>query len=155
MAQAQTREGRWLGVGLGVGALARDGVTPAVGPMGRIGIGIHVSERVMLAAEASYLLGRSASHSVNQLALGPMVYLYPRRSGGFFLRIGADWARLTEEDPYQFELSDHGWALFVGLGAETPWGQSKAVRPFVNLGLESYSSTFFGLVEVGVGLSFR
>ena len=154
MAQAQTREGRWIGFGISIGSLGRDGLVDVTVPVGHAGIGVYIAERVMLAGEVSYWRNEVARlSSTTQYSLGPMVYLYPSGSVGFFLKVGAGVARQTQENSLG-KWSDTGVALSVGLGVEISIGEHTALRPFVDAGMGG-ALGIWTLKELGVGVSFR
>jgi hypothetical protein len=161
--------GIWFGAGVGMGSARlscticrgqRDG-----GLSGYLRVGATVTQQLLIGAES--LVWYHSENSIDFLlgSVQAVVYLYPARKSGFYLKTGLGVAQYSAKDS-QDELSTTALAGQVGVGYEVPIGTSLSIVPYANLLGSSgsdvrFNSTVSGLsantslIQVGVGITLH
>lgn len=174
----QTREGFWIGVGLGYGSasLSSSGTSFADNAKGGsatgyIKLGGTLSPKVLLGGEFNAWVknvtsGTGASGTEDVGNASAAVYFYPAQQSGFFLKGGVGWAvfRLSESGS---STQTNGFGLLGGLGYDirigrmislTPtanvyWGSDGDLQPAgTSVSVPSIKHTIF---DFGLGLTFH
>ncbi len=160
-----TREGFWIGFGLGVGSLGFGGdVVDAdreTGASGYLRMGGTLSQKVLIGGESN-----GWSKSINGVTttvgfLGGVVMLYPSATGSFYLKGGLGFVFIDEQD-----LSGSGFGLSLGLGNEFRMGNNFSLVVFLNaIGSTGVEVKFSGvstgfdvdpnIVQLGIGVGWH
>ena len=150
--EAQTREGFQVGFGLGVGSLSRDGLTTQTGLSGYVGLGIVLSENVVIGVEAS--MWRKPAGLTTRSLVRPALYIFPGASSGLFFKVAAEFVRLsTPTSSGRSSLGNRG--LGVGIGYDVFLGERLSMRPIVYYSIGDPGGNVTILGEITVGLSWR
>jgi len=91
--QAQTRQGFWIGGGLGYGSLGCDGCDRVGAPSGYFKLGGTLRQNILLGVETN---GWTKSELGNRLTMGNVsgaIYWYPM-TNGMFVKAGAGYSVL-------------------------------------------------------------
>ena len=128
----QVRRGFWLNVGLGYGSadVSCDGCgnnDREGGFTGQLRLGGTLRPNILLGAE---LDGWAKDEGGTTFALGDVlaaVYVYPKTSGGLFLKGGAGFSSYTESNGQ--DVDGTGWALMGGLGYDVRVGRNISLTP--------------------------
>ncbi|HEV8400300.1 MAG TPA: hypothetical protein VGQ18_10745 [Gemmatimonadales bacterium] len=131
----QTREGFWIGFGVGQGNLAWscDGCTDQDhgGPTGFLRLGGTPSKKVLLGAELNFW---SLDFGATEITAGYTAftaYWYPSATGGLFLKGGFGGAIYTRKTAAS-EASSPGGALVLGAGYDIRVGQKLSITPMLS-----------------------
>jgi hypothetical protein len=134
----QTREGFWIGLGLGGGSLSADctgcDIDAATGGSGYLRLGGTVSPTLLIAGETTSWLGtlddNTAGESIDAVEgyLGAAVYFYPMQEGGLWLRGGLGFAYGVGSGTFD----DYTWsapAIVIGGGYDIRVGEKISIVP--------------------------
>src|SRR3954449_4573370 len=92
--QEQTRQGFWIGGGLGYGSLGCDGCDRVGAPSGYLKLGGTLRQNILLGVETN---GWTKSEFGSRLTMGNVsgaVYWYPMPTNGLFVKAGAGYSVL-------------------------------------------------------------
>ena len=109
--QAQTRQGFWIGGGLGYGSLGCDGCYRVGAPSGYLKLGGTLRQNILLGVETN---GWTKSEFGQTLTMGNMsgaAYWYPMPANGLFVKGGLGYSIL--DDGF---ANESGFGLLAGLG---------------------------------------
>jgi len=163
--RSNTREGFWIGFGLGVGSLGFGGdVVDAdreTGLSGYFRLGGTLSQKLLIGGETN-----GWTKSINGVTttvgfLGGVVVFYPSATGSFYLKGGLGFVGLDEA-----ELSGSGFALSLGLGNEFRMGNNFSIVAFLNaigssgVGLKLSGASLGidvdpNIVQLGIGVAWH
>jgi hypothetical protein len=163
------RSGFWFGAGVGMGSArlscsicrgGRDG-----GTSGYLRLGATLTKRMLLGAEAT--VWYHSANSVDFLlgSVQGVVYLYPMRNNGFYIKTGLGMAQYSAKDNDD-KISTQALAGQVGVGYEVPIGHTMSIVPFANfLGTSGADVRFndtvndlsanTSLIQLGVGITLH
>ena len=142
----QTRQGFWIGFGLGFGSLGLscDGcssIDRESGVSGFLKMGGTVSDKLLLGGESNGWTkdiagtGRVTAGNVSFTA-----YYYPAPANGFFLRGGLGFADYKEEG----EKGSVGFGVTLGLGYDVRVGSNFSLTPVANFSFGSVGDAHSG-----------
>ncbi len=153
--QAQTREGFWIGFGLGAGSLGIDGGTDRdTGVVGYLKLGGTLSERFLLGVELNQWMREESGATVGLTNLSAVVYFYPSATSGFFLKGGLGTSRL-EVEVSGISVSQDGGGAVLGLGFDARVGDNWSITPVMNFNAGALEGGNTSLTEFGVGVSWH
>lgn len=163
------RHGFWFGGGVGMGSArlscsicrgGRDG-----GLSGYLRLGATITPQVLIGGETT--IWYHTQNSVDYLlgSVQAVVYLYPVKKSGFYLKSGFGLAQYSAKDKTD-KLSTQALAVQVGVGYEVAIGNSMSIVPYANLiGTSAadlrFNSTVSGLsaktslLQIGVGITLH
>lgn len=170
-ARANTRQGLWVGVGLGLGSSGADCSDctdeRTSGGSGYFRIGGTLSPSFLVGVESNGWV-HSESGVSESIGVGSVVaYWYPSRRGAFYLKIGFGALAYRADDGMD-ELTSTGAAAQLGLGYEVRLAKNMSVAAFLNSIATSNSTLKFNgtaipgggdinvnLVQAGIGLTWH
>ena len=167
--RAAAHSGVWFGAGLGMGSArlscticraGRDG-----GTSGYLRVGATLTPRFLLGGESAIWY-----HSENDMSflLGSVlavVYLYPMKNSGFYLKTGLGVAQYSAKDQND-EISTQALAGQIGVGYEVMVARNLSIVPFANFqgtagadvrlnNTVSDLSANTSLIQVGLGITMH
>ncbi len=167
-AQAQTRDGLFVGAGVGWGwgrAEADDiGQSDRQGDLtAQVRVGTTLSDRLLVGAELNGWFHSEEGDSVTLFNACAAAYYYPAESG-LFLKGGLGLSRADFDIGGETE-NGIGWGLMAGVGYDIPIGRSTAVTPVATYWFGKPGTLKFedidvvhnfkhNVFEVGVGITF-
>jgi len=163
---AQTRQGFWIGFGIGFGSLRMscDGCSSTdrqSSVSGFLKAGGSISDRLLVGGETN---GWAKSINGTTITMGSVLlaaYYYPTPASGFFLRGGVGLARYKEAG----SNSSSGLGFNLGLGYDLRVGPGYSLTPVANFSFGSvgkahgsgidYPSTQENLIQLAVGFTWH
>jgi hypothetical protein len=153
---AQERQGLFVGVGLGWGALdiTCEGceVDRESGFSGNFRIGGALSDKVLLGAESEGWYKSVEGTSISFGTLTVSAYFYPS-SKGLYLRGGVGLAVLSASDG-EFSDSDTGLGFSFGAGYDIPIARKTALTPYANWMFGNFDGGGANVIQIGLAVSF-
>jgi hypothetical protein len=131
----QTRQGFWIGFGLGAGSAGADCSVCTdereIGLSGHLRAGATVSPAFLLGAETNGWVKSEGGVDQRIGALSATAYWYPSVAGGFYLKGGLGVMGYWVDDGFD-ELSAVGLGLQLGLGYDFRVGSNFSLTPYLN-----------------------
>jgi hypothetical protein len=154
---AQTRDGFWIGGGLGYGSLglACDGcgdVDRTGGISGYAKLGMTVRPNVLLGVEMN---GWTKSEADTRVTLGNFsgaAYWYPMATNGLFIKAGAGYSALSA-DAGTGSATDTGFGLLGGVGYDIRMGRNMSITPVANYFRGGFDGGSANVLQIGVGVT--
>ncbi|MHC4769514.1 MAG: hypothetical protein ACYTEI_12490 [Planctomycetota bacterium] len=165
----QTREGFWIGLGLGAGSVGADcdlcNDDREIGLSGNLRLGGALSQKVLLGAGTNGWIKSESGINQSVGALSALVVFYPSATGGFFLQGGLGVLRYEADDGVD-EVTSTGFGALLGLGYDFRVGGNFSLSPFLNFLASSGGSLKFdgmdldidfnaNLVQFGLGVTWH
>lgn len=148
----QTRQGFWIGFGLGFGSLGLSctgcsSINRESGVSGYLKMGGTVSDKLLLGGETNGWSKKIQGTTVTAGNLSFTAYYYPAPANGFFLRGGLGFASYQE----QGESAAVGFGMSFGAGYDVRVGTNFSLTPYANFNWGSVGDAGSGgLVIPGV-----
>jgi len=145
--QAQTRQGFWIGGGLGYGSLGCDGCDRVGAPSGYFKLGGTLRQNILLGVETN---GWTKSELGNRLTMGNVsgaVYWYPM-TNGMFVKAGAGYSVLDSGI-----ASTSGFGLLGGVGYDVRVGRNLSITPVANWFRGSFDGGSANVLQIGLGVT--
>ena len=145
--QAQTRQGFWIGGGLGYGSLGCDGCDRVGAPSGYFKLGGTLRQNILLGVETN---GWTKSELGNRLTMGNVsgaVYWYPM-TNGMFVKAGAGYSVLDSGI-----ASTSGFGLLGGVGYDVRVGRNLSITPVANWFRGSFDGGSANVLQIGMGVT--
>lgn len=137
----QTREGFWIGFGLGYGSLGCDDDEEcderASGTSGYLRMGGTLSQRLLIGGEVNAWTKSEDGASLTVSNFGPVLLFYPNPAGGLFLKGGLGLSTISIELG-NFEVEENGIGLTIGVGYDARVGRNFSLTPFFDIVTASY-----------------
>jgi hypothetical protein len=163
------RHGVWFGAGVGVGSArlscsicrgGRDG-----GLSGYLRLGTTVSPQVLIGGETTVWYHSAAAVDYLLGSVQAVLYFYPARKSGFYLKTGFGLAQYSAKDS-QDQVATQALAGQVGVGYEVAINRGLSIVPYANfLGSSGadlkFNSTVSSLsantslIQAGVGITLH
>ncbi len=146
--QAQTRQGFWIGGGLGYGSMGCEGCDRVGAPSGYLKLGGTLRENILLGVETN---GWSKSDLGTRLSMGNVsgaIYWYPMTTNGLFVKAGAGYSVLDSD----FGNSS-GFGILGGLGYDVRVGRNLSVTPVANWFRGNFESGSTNVLQLGLGVT--
>jgi hypothetical protein len=147
--QAQTRQGFWIGGGLGYGSLSCSGCNSLGGVTGSLKLGGTLSQNVLLGVESN---AWTKSESGETLTMGNMsgaVYWYPMSTSGLFVKGGFGYSVLDDT----FFGNSTGFGMLGGIGYDVRVGRNLSITPVANWYRGSFQGGGLHVFELGLGVT--
>jgi hypothetical protein len=159
-AQAQDaplRQGFWIGGGLGYGSMGLscdfcDGLDREGGVSGYFKLGGTLRPNVLLGVETNGWTKSQGGATVTVANLSGAAYWYPMTASGFFLKGGAGYSVLSEEDGFGTG-SESGFGLLAGLGYDVRVGHNLSITPVANWFRGGFDGGSTNVLQFGVGVT--
>ncbi len=133
--QAQTRDGFWIGVGMGAGSLGFSGDATtsdrSSALSGYFKLGATISPKFLLGAETNGWTKSEGDVTMRAGALSAVGYFYPSATGGLYLKGGLGVLAISDNAPIQ-QGSAAGMAASLGLGYDFRVAQNISLSPYAN-----------------------
>jgi hypothetical protein len=133
--QAQTREGFWIGVGLGAGSLGFSGdatnTDRASALSGYFKLGATISPKFLLGAETNGWTKGEGGVTMSAGALSAVGYFYPSATGGLYFKGGLGVLAISDNAPIN-QGSAAGLAAQLGLGYDFRVAKNISLSPYAN-----------------------
>ncbi len=154
-ADAQSREGFWIGFGLGAGSYTEDSLSGReTGGVGYLKFGGTISERFLLGVESNAWVKEVAGVDWSHSNFSAVAYFYPSATGSFFLKLGLGFA--TEELSIGgTSISENAGGGVFGIGYDRLVGGNWSITPFLNSNVGSFDSGNTSVIELGVGVTWH
>ena len=150
---AQTRDGFWVGGGLGYGSLGCEGCTDRTGaPSGYLKIGGTLRQNILLGVETN---GWTKSEFGARLTMGNVsgaVYWYPMVTNGLFVKGGAGYSVLDASSDVA-SGSESGFGMLLGAGYDVRVGRNLSITPVANWFRGGFDGGSTNVLQLGVGVT--
>jgi hypothetical protein len=147
--QAETRQGFWIGGGLGYGSMGCDGCGDRLGaPSGYLKLGGTLRENILLGVETN---GWTKSELGNRLTMGNVsgaIYWYPMTTNGLFVKAGAGYSVLDSGFG-----NTSGFGMLGGVGYDLRVGRNLSVTPVANWFRGTFDGGSANVLQLGMGVS--
>jgi hypothetical protein len=146
--QAQTRQGFWIGGGLGYGSLGCEGCDRVGAPSGYLKLGGTLRQNILLGVETN---GWTKSELGNRLTMGNVsgaVYWYPMVTNGLFVKAGAGYSVLDNSF-----ASTSGFGMLGGVGYDVRVARNMSVTPVANWFRGSFEGGSANVLQIGLGVT--
>ena len=146
--QAQTRQGFWIGGGLGYGSLGCEGCDRVGAPSGYLKLGGTIRQNILLGVETN---GWTKSELGARLTMGNVsgaIYWYPMVSNGLFVKAGAGYSVLDNSFS-----STSGFGMLAGLGYDVRVSRNLSVSPVANWFRGSFDGGSANVLQIGLGVT--
>ena len=154
-ADAQSREGFWIGFGLGGGSYTEDGLSGReAGGVGYLKLGTTLSERFLLGVESNAWVKEVSGVDLTATNFSAVAYFYPSATGGFFLKLGLGVAS-AELAVGGVSISESAAGGVFGIGYDRRIGDNWSITPFLNSNVGQFDSGNTSVVELGVGVTWH
>ena len=154
-AQAQSHEGLWVGFGFGGGSLGiADGTGRDTGVVGYLKLGGTINERLLRGVESNGWVKEQSGGTVTHTNSSAVAYFYPSATGGFFLKGGLGWSRLSIEVA-GIGVAENGGGAVLGLGYDARVGDNWSITPVLNFNGGAFDGGNTNISELGVGISWH
>lgn len=171
----QTRQGFWIGFGVGGGSASGDcdgcDFDPESGATGYLKLGSTLSPSLLLGADVTGWVGtaRDAGLGTADVTVGfvtAAVYWYPSPSSGLFLKGGLGYFTLTGDANTGEDLESASAALVLGIGYDIRVGRMLSLSPVLTFagsgkggfdidGITVADDFTGGLATLQVGVTFH
>jgi hypothetical protein len=153
--QDQTREGFFVGAGLGWGSLGvsgEDGRESA--GSGYLKLGGTLNDQVLLGAESNGWAKSEDGVTMTVGGLYGIIQFYPNSTSGFFLKGGAGFSS-TSITFWGLTAEETGFGLIGGLGYDQRLGTNFSLSPYANYVRDSYDDGSTNVMQLGVGVTWH
>jgi hypothetical protein len=155
--QAQTRQGFWVGGGMGYGSMGLscdlcDGLGREGGLSGYAKLGGTLRQNILLGVEMN---GWTKSESGARVTMGNFsgaAYWYPMPTQGLFIKAGAGYSVLSTDDGTGTS-DDSGLGLLGGVGYDVRVGKNLSITPVANWFHGGFSGISANVLQFGVGVT--
>jgi Outer membrane protein beta-barrel domain len=155
--QARTREGFWIGGGMGYGSLGLScdgcGDVPREGGLALFAsLGGTIRPNIRLGAEMNAWTDSEGGARITMSNVSGAAYWYPMTTMGLFLKAGAGYSNLSVDDG-SISASDGGFGFLGGIGYDIPVGQKLSVTPVANWFRGGFDGGSGNVLQFGVGIT--
>lgn len=152
--QAQTRQGFWIGGGLGYGSmgiscegcgdLGRDAA-----PSGYLKLGATLRQNVLLGVETNAWTKSESGARLTMTNISGAVYWYPMATNGLFVKGGAGFSALDNS----FGGGSSGFGVLGGVGYDVRMSRNLSITPVANWFRGGFDGLSANVVQIGVGVT--
>jgi hypothetical protein len=155
--QAQTRQGFWVGGGMGYGSLGLscDGcgsVDRTGGLSGYAKLGGTLRQNILLGIEMNAWTKSEGAGRVTMGNMSGAAYWYPMPTQGLFLKAGAGYSVLGVDDGVS-TADDSGFGLLGGLGYDVRVGRNLSITPVANYFRGAFAGGSANVLQFGIGVT--
>ncbi len=152
--QAQTRQGFWIGGGLGYGSmgLSCDGCAASdrVGaPTGYLKLGGTLRQNILLGVETNGWTKSELGARLTMTNISGAVYWYPMTSNGMFVKAGAGFSALDSG----FGGGSSGFGVLGGVGYDVRVGRNLSLTPVANWFRGGFNGGSANVLQIGMGVT--
>jgi hypothetical protein len=151
--QAQTRQGFWIGGGLGYGSmgLSCDGCadTDRVGaPSGYLKLGTTIRQNILLGVETNAWTKSELGVRLTMANISGAVYWYPMATNGMFVKAGAGYSALDAGGG-----GTNGFGVLGGVGYDIRMTPSLSITPVANWFRGGFDGGSANVLQIGLGVT--
>jgi hypothetical protein len=151
-----TREGFWIGLGLGAGSLGcEDCDDRETSWSGNFKLGGTINPRFLLGVETNGWYKSETGVTLTYGNLSAVGYFYPSELSGFYFKAGAGFANLRVEVDDFGNDSESGPGGVAGLGYDVRVGNNFSLTPYLNFMMGSFNGSTANVVQAGLGLTWH
>src|SRR5215210_482500 len=152
--QAQTRQGLWVGGGMGYGSLGLScegcsDIDREGGVSGFAKIGGTLRQNILLGVEMN---GWTKSEGTGRVTMGNMsgaAYWYPMPTQGLFIKAGAGYSNLRADDGVT-SANDGGFGVLAGVGYDVRVGRKLSITPVANWYRGGFNGGSANVLDIGL-----
>jgi hypothetical protein len=155
--QAQTREGLWVGGGMGYGSLGLS--CDGCGDVGRTGglsgyakVGGTLRSNILIGVEMNGWTKSEAGARVTMGNLSGAAYWYPMLTQGLFIKAGAGYSALSADDGTD-SGTDSGFGILGGVGYDIRVGRNLSLTPVANWFRGGFEGGSANVLQIGLGVT--
>jgi hypothetical protein len=155
--QAQTRQGFWIGGGMGYGSMGLS--CSGCADIGREGglsgyakLGGTLRQNILLGVEMN---GWTKSEGAGRVTMGNLsgaAYWYPMPTQGLFVKAGAGYSNLRADDGVS-SASDGGFGILGGVGYDIRAGRNLSITPVANWFRGGFEGGSANVLQLGLGVT--
>ena len=155
-AHPHTREGFWIGFGLGAGSLGcEDCGDRETAFSGNFKLGGTINPHFLLGAETNGWYKSESGVTLTYGNLSAVAYYYPSVTSGFYLKGGLGVANLKADVDAFGSDSETGSGAVLGLGYDARVGRNFSLTPYVNVMGGSFNDGNLNVVQFGLGFTWH
>jgi len=153
----QTREGFFIGFGLGWGSLGCSDCSGdrQSGFSGYLKLGGTVNDRLLLGFESNGWAKKEGNVTLSQGNYSAAAYFYPTAESGFFLKGGLGLSTLKLDVSGFGSGSETGFGTVIGLGYDARVGTNFSLTPYANIVYGSFNGGSTNVFQAGMGLTWH
>ena len=156
-AQGQTRQGFWIGGGMGYGSMGLGcstcaGVGREGSVTGYVKLGGTLRQNILLGVESNVWTKSQGTGRVTMGNFSGAAYWYPMPTQGLFIKGGAGYSRLAVDDGVS-TASDGGFGILGGLGYDIRAGRNLSITPVANWYRGGFNGGSANVLDFGVGVT--
>jgi hypothetical protein len=153
----QTREGFWIGFGLGAGSLGCDECSGEreTAFSGNFKLGGTINPHFLLGAETNGWYKSENGVTIQYGNLSAVAYYYPSVTSGFYLKGGLGLASLSLDIDEFGSDSETGTGAVLGLGYDARVGRNFSLTPYVKFMGGSFDGGSANVVQYGLGFTWH
>jgi hypothetical protein len=155
--QAQTRQGFWVGGGMGYGSLGLS--CTGCADIGREGglsgyakLGGTLRQNILLGVEMNGWTDSEGSARVSMGNFSGAAYWYPMVTSGLFIKAGVGYSVLSVDDGVS-TADDAGFGLLGGLGYDIRVGHNLSITPVASWFRGGFDGGSANVLQFGLGVS--
>lgn len=155
--QAQTRQGFWVGGGMGYGSMGLS--CEGCGDVGREGglsgyakLGGTLRPNILLGVETNGWRKSEAGATVTMGNLSGAAYWYPMATQGLFVKAGGGYSVLAVDDGFT-SASDGGFGVLAGVGYDVRVGRNLSITPVANWFRGGFDGGSANVLQFGLGVT--
>ena len=151
--QAQTRDGFWIGAGLGYGSMGMScegcGDVDRVGaPSGYLKLGTTLRQNVLLGVETNAWTKSELGVRLTMANISGAVYWYPMATNGLFVKGGAGYSALDAGGG-----GTNGFGVLGGVGYDVRMNKNLSITPVANWFRGGFDGGSANVLQIGVGVT--
>ena len=155
--QAQTRQGFWIGGGMGYGSLGLSctgcaDVGREGGLSGYAKLGGTLRQNILLGVEMNGWTKTDAGARVTLGNFSGAAYWYPMVTQGLFIKAGAGYSNLSVDDG-SGSISDSGFGFLGGVGYDIRAGRNLSITPVANWFRGGFDGGSANVLQFGIGVT--
>jgi Autotransporter beta-domain len=154
----QTREGFWIGGGMGYGSMGLScdtcgDVDREGGASGYFKLGGSLRQNILLGVEGNGWVKSEGSATVTMGNFSASAYWYPMTTQGLFIKGGVGYSTLRVDDDVLGDASDSGLGLLGGIGYDIRVGRNLSLTPVANWFRGGFDNGSANVLQFGLGVT--
>jgi Outer membrane protein beta-barrel domain len=154
---AQTRDGFWVGGGLGYGSFGLscdicDGLGRTGGLSGYAKLGGTLRQNILLGVETNGWTKSEGGATITMGNLSGAAYWYPMATNGLFVKGGVGYSVMSADDG-STSANDSGFGFLAGLGYDVRVGRNLSMTPVMNWFRGGYDGISANVIQFGLGVT--
>jgi hypothetical protein len=155
--QAQTRQGFWIGGGMGYGSMGLhcescSDVGREGGMSGYLKLGGTLRQNILLGVETNGWRKSEGGATVTMGNMSGAAYWYPMATNGLFIKGGVGYSILSLDDGIA-KTDDSGFGVIGGLGYDVRVSRNLSITPVANWFRGGFEGGSADVLQFGVGIS--